>query len=375
MIRPRHAVAFALLVALGCHREAELSTPVEQPLPATEGSLAAETRELALRYQLALQAFNHGAYEDAASLFSQVLLEVPQDSSGDGLRHLLIQHIGWSLLGAYDMHGAPESLDAGEQMLERYLVKHEELLPDAVAEREAIYELLGEYQIRRDGQSPPSAHDRLEALVEQTKTGFEEQLAAGQRKVFDDGPVRVIEVDKINWATLDDPQVWQFFAHDASRLGAWNFDYAADLYNPTRVLVRGWVHHAGLDPTGRKQSYALVRAARPELERCYEQALVDGAELVERVDLDIAGQAGAPAEVDLDDAHDLGPGATSCVRSAMRSAAARVGAQAEAYEAKLSLTFFVQFENRGPGRADEQFGGDYAFGAEPLDPDKGKPLR
>ena len=32
-----------------------------------------------------------------------VLLDVPQTPAGDRLRHLLIQHNGWSLLGRYDV--------------------------------------------------------------------------------------------------------------------------------------------------------------------------------------------------------------------------------------------------------------------------------
>jgi hypothetical protein len=364
MAHPRLALTWAVVATLGCQAKT-VETPASSTpelARAAEPSEALRTRELALRYRLGIDTFDRGAYEDAAALFAQLLLEVPQDPSGDDLRHLLVQHIGWSLLGAYDMRGDPGWLDEGEQMLERYLAKHEALLPDANAQREDIYELLGEYQDRRAGQPPASANARLVALVETTKSGFEQQLALGRQRAYDDGPVRVIEVETIPWAKLGDRRTRKFFAADGSSLGAW-LRPEPDPLHPTRVLVRGRVLTPGLGDATHKHARELVKAARPELERCYERALVRGADLLERVNLELVWHAGSLAELELGGVHGLDGEDSTCVREAMLAADQQVESRSGESRARLGLTFFVQFEAPGPG------GGGDSIDAYPLDSD------
>ena len=140
-----------------------------EPEIETETFVDARTQaELETQFSLALTAFDRGAYDRAAELFVQTLLKVPREPSGDELRHLLVQHIAWSLIGSYDMSGDATKLDEGEAMLERYIVKHEQLLPLAHGDREVIYALLGEYASRRAGENPRYVRDELVALTEAT---------------------------------------------------------------------------------------------------------------------------------------------------------------------------------------------------------------
>lgn len=347
MARARAASIVALLLTAGCH--ASQPGQALEPSP-PESADAFEHRELAMRYAMGLSLFDRGEYEAAAAVFTQVLLELPRDQSGDVLRHALIQHIAWSLLGSHDLSGDVTALDRGEAMLERYLERHESLFPKADGERVVIYELLGEYQLRRDGQPPPDANGRLLELVEHTQASF---LATPSRKraphVIDNGPVRIIEVDKIPWGRRDDPEVAAYFSNQRpDMLGPSLYDKPGDPLNPTRVLVRGLVRDVN-QQRDRGRAYELLRAARPAAEQCYESALGRGAELVERVSLDITWDT-AGLDVEFVGQHFLDPAAVSCVRAALRTADRSLESEPTHAHAQLRLTFFVQFERAGPGK-------------------------
>jgi hypothetical protein len=251
-------------VSAGDHVSAELDATADK------------NAELEARYRLAIEAFDKGAYDDAAAQFAQMLVHVPQDVGGDALRHLLIQHVGWSLLGSYDMSGDSSKLDSGEAILDRYLVKHEQLRPTATDERVEIYELLGEYSLRRDDKPPTNANAHLQALVRETHANLQ-RPAPSKHAPNEDRRVREIEVDTIRWGSLDDPQV-QAYLRDLRYTGISMFELDKP-YNHTRVLVRGWVgqpQQAG-EPASQR-SYDILRLARPTLERCYEEALGRGAD-------------------------------------------------------------------------------------------------
>ncbi|WP_146158148.1 hypothetical protein [Enhygromyxa salina] len=345
----RLAFTIAALTATGCQVSGSqaperLAAPTHARAPAS--SDVRLTRELVGRYGLALTAFDRGEYQLAADMFTQLLLALPPDPREDHLRHLLVQHIGWSLLGHYDVDADVAALDRGEQTLERYLVRHEALLPTAHAEREVIYALLGEYQLRRDGKPPPDANARLVALVEATQTGFERQSArSGQ--AADDALVRVIEVEAIPWAHLDDPRV-QAFLRDPRALGPTLFDKPGQPLNPTRVLVRGRVHPT--DAGTGKRAHALLKLARPAAERCYEGALSRGAGIVERVRLDLTWAPSGLPEVNFGGDHQLDAAAQTCVREAVREADGAAEGRPAPGHVELRLTFFVQFETAGPDK-------------------------
>ena len=340
----RFSLVLSAGLALACSAQ---STPPMPPTPAAAvaeppASVGLDGRELDRRYRAALTEFDAGHYEVAARQFAELLLRLPVDASGDRLRHQLIQHIGWSLLGSYDVRGDATALDRGEAMLERYLTKHEQLLPAATAERETIYELLGEYQLRRDGEDPPDAHAELVELVGETLADFQGRRERAP-KHSTDHKVRTIEVDTRGFARRDHPRVQAYF-NDPRDLGPSLLDVHAVQLHPTRVLVRASVKRSRRAP-GRavnSRTRALVRSARLELERCYAEALSRGADTVERLELGLDWSARALSTVQVEDQAGLDDRATDCVRAALRRADAASTAEAAVAEALLELTFFVQ---------------------------------
>ncbi len=341
-----------LFVAAACHA----SPSATKPPPAVEHAGPSTNADLEARYRLAIDAFDRGAYDDAAQQFSQMLLRVPRDPSGDALRHLLIQHIAWSLLGSYDMTRDPSKLDSGEAMLERYLLEHEQLLPAAKGEREEIYELLGEYALRRDDQPPSDANAQLQELVRDTHANLQ-RPEWNKRGHTEDRMVREIEVHTQKWATLEDPRVQSYF-RDLRYTGGSMFDVVRP-YNPARVLVRGFVGRplrVG-DPANR-HAYAALREARPELASCYEDALGRGAETLERVELELRFGASA-AEIVATERSSGDDEFSRCVIDALRDGAKPSEGE---HHAELRLTFFVQ-----PARYPPMDTGEITKGASPED--------
>jgi hypothetical protein len=318
-------------VSAGDHVSAELDATADK------------NAELEARYRLAIEAFDKGAYDDAAAQFAQMLVHVPQDVGGDALRHLLIQHVGWSLLGSYDMSGDSSKLDSGEAILDRYLVKHEQLRPTATDERVEIYELLGEYSLRRDDKPPTNANAHLQALVRETHANLQ-RPAPSKHGPNEDRMVREIEVDTIRWGSLDDPRV-QAYLRDLRYTGISMFELDKP-YHHTRVLVRGWVgqpQQAG-DPASQR-SYDILRLARPTLERCYEEALGRGADTHEQVELELRWDMGSLAEIEITDQTTHDNQISTCVIAALREVAAADTTEADVIDdtrAALHLTFFVQ---------------------------------
>ena len=325
--------------------------------PAADDDAIAEfarIAELEARYRLALAAFDRGAYELAADQFSVVLLDVPQTPAGDRLRHLLIQHIGWSLLGRYDVTRDVASLDRGEGILERYLDKHELLLPDNHGERTDIYELLGEYGLRREDQQPTNVNAQLRALVYETHANIEGSLPQTGR-INIDRMVREIEVDTRKWAKLNDPGTQRYFRGDGST-GESLFAKSGDLFNPARVLVRGWARkgETSANSHARRRVYELLRSAHSTLEACYDLALGRGASLVERVHLELRWDDDGLSRVEaLARSSDVDPDFQACITHALTTRDESEG-EGEAV-AELHLTFFVQ-PPRAPSRGDVDYG-------------------
>ena len=341
--RCRWVVAALFVTGCSVHSTAvsddthEPSAERQQP----RASAGLEARELYTRYQAALAEFNRGHYEIAALQFAELVLRAPGDESGDELRHLLVQHVAWSLLGSYDLSGDPEVLDRGEGLLERYLSKHEQLFPSGDGEREVIYELLGEYTMRREGEPPTDASDQLVELVGDTASSLAGRPVRARGSGVD-RKVRNIEVDTRGFARLDDPRVQRQLR--SGPLGPSLMDMQGMMLHPTRVLVRGFVRHGKRSegaPAG-SRAYALVRAARLDLERCYAAALGRGADIVERLELELGWDARNLSEVRVDDRLGLDDQATYCISTALQLADGESTARAGRAEARLQLTFFVQ---------------------------------
>jgi hypothetical protein len=346
-----------LTTTAACHSGSAQLQSVTPALEQSASAVAERVSDTESRYLLALTMFERGAYDDAAALFTQLFLSQPHDPSGDRLRHLLVQHIGWSMLGSYDVSGADSLLDGGESTLERYLVKHEQLFPAALGQRVDIYALLDEYSLRREDVPPPDAEDRLYALFHETYANIERPTPR-RSKSGEDRMIREIEVDAIPWAKLSDPRV-QRQLRDLRFIGASLMEQPGEPYNPRRVLVRGWASGSKRGPSGpgRRQAYTTLRTARPTLERCYAAALGRGAEVVERVELALRWVGGEVADVEVDRSGGLDEQASRCLVRALRNA--DVGADEET-QAQLHLTFFIQPE-RWSGRSEIDY--DY-FGPQ-----------
>ncbi|WP_157595973.1 hypothetical protein [Plesiocystis pacifica] len=340
--------------------ESATAQPAEREATAAEPSVS--QRELETRFMLALSLFERGAYEDAAQGFAQLLLDLPQDASADDLRHLLIQHVAWARIGSYDVGGDASTLDEGEDMLERYLVRHERLLPDAAGERESIYALLAEFQLRRDQEQPRNVHDELSALTRETADAIAGQRASAARS-RPDAPVWEIEVDTIPWARLDDPKVMRNL-RSSRYVGVSLFNDPGEPFNPTRVLVRGWVSKGQLQAVGR-ETVAALRRSRPALEACYENALGRGqAGELERVALDLRWADGDLDATEFAEQANFDAPGQDCLVAALREAGAADASGSADGEARLQLSFFIQPQRR-PGRGDM----DYSYFGQwaPLD--------
>jgi hypothetical protein len=366
----RSTTSFVLIATAACQAgmasSTEPSVTDPKPVAARLDDAADLNADLEARYRLAIESFDRGAYDDAAAQFAQMLVRVPQDPSGDHLRHLLIQHVAWSLLGSYDMSRDSGKLDSGEAILERYLVKHEQLRPAATGERVEIFALLGEYTLRRDDRPPTNANAYLQALVRETHANLQRPVPR-TRESNDDRMVREIEVDAVDgvrWASLDDPWV-QAYLRDPRYAGASLFD-ESEPYNRTRVLVRGWVDKSSqTNAPIHRRAYDMLRAARPALERCYEDALGRGADTHEQVDLALHWDLGSLAEIEITEQSIADNQTSSCVIAALREATEADVTEADAVDdahAKLHLTFFVQ-----PPRWPERIPAEINQDAEPED--------
>jgi hypothetical protein len=236
------------------------------------------------------------------------------------------------------MSGDASKLDGGEALLERYLVEHEQLLPTAVHERLEIYELLGQYTLRRDHRPPPNVNTHLQELVRDTHANLQRPTPRSLEP-NEDPVVREIEVKTIPWAKLDDPRV-QAYLRDPRYTGPSLFERVTP-YNDTRVLVRGFVGeplYLG-DPANR-HAYATLAAARADLERCYEEALSRGAETTEQVALELRWDGQSPTQIEIVDQTLHDNHTSRCVLEALRKAES-TDADASG-RAELRLTFFVQ---------------------------------
>src|SRR5690606_8907559 len=89
-----------------------------------------------------------------------------------------------------------------------------------------------------------------------------------------------------------------------------------------------------------------------------------GAEMYERMELDLAWDAGALAKVGVDGYTGLDPQASGCVRAALHGADQADADETGQAHAALRLTFLVQLESGTPGRSELDY--DYFGLAQPL---------
>ncbi|MCA9704943.1 MAG: AgmX/PglI C-terminal domain-containing protein [Myxococcales bacterium] len=254
-----------------------------QPIP------AAATRI----YMLGEERYAQGRFDEAVALWGHAMLQLPADPSADRVRHKLIARMGYGLLQAHHATGDLSYLVDGQAMCERYLAKHEALFGDgepAQAQRGEIYELLYEFDSRLDGA--PSEGPPLDEPLDEPRgvgpaaaaTGSEPTAEAEAR---DEAPAadeesedyRIINVRRTVWADADDPRVREF-QRDLRFTGPSMLDIGREHAYGRRVLVRAGAlprTTAEVEPAERKAAraagLAVIDAARPALEQCYEHAM------------------------------------------------------------------------------------------------------
>lgn len=154
--------------------------------------------------------------------------------------------------------------------------------------------------------------------------------------------VRVVVVERerrVHFAERDDPGVAAFH-RDLRYTGPSLFERGGEPFNPTRVLVRGWISSSEGRGASR-QSFAALRQARPALEQCYEQALIRGAPSVVRTQVELRWGGGARGVARLDGPTRFDGSAQACLSAALEAAGSGGVEQPEG-RARLHLTFFVQ---------------------------------
>lgn len=107
-------------------------------------------------YAVAEERYAAGAYEEAVKLMRHALLQLPALPEHDGLRHQLVLRMAHTQLRDHAATGEAAPLIDAQQMLARYLERHEQLFGEdeaARAERGEVYELL--FLVER-GLEPPA---------------------------------------------------------------------------------------------------------------------------------------------------------------------------------------------------------------------------
>lgn len=266
-------------------------------------------------YTVGEERFAAGHYPEAVELWRHAILELPQTPGSDDLRHQLMLRLAYGQLMAWDQTRNVAYLEDAQQMLERYLARHEQLLGEtehAVAQRGEVYELLHQVEVALDPGSavvvddePSDAADVLEdegreadastisaKLLAKPVSASRTELGSGDEAYVEDGEFhrRVVvrsarpSEDPATRARLDSD-----FAN--SEVGLLLTKGGFELIHGPRPLLRasGWARPADDTPTtlasrqrARMLGWSLLRAARPGLASCYDAAFARSPVAVER---------------------------------------------------------------------------------------------
>ncbi len=347
------------VLMVGCAgTKAPASTPPpSQPTEdSTEGSSGLAIPPAAARiYMLGETRYAEGRFDEAVALWGHTLLQLPADPAADHLRHKLVARMGFGLLQAHHVTGDTSYLEDGQQMCELYVAKHEQLFgdgDDARAERGEIYELLYEFDSRLDGIEEESLEDTVPEASSEPATPPTTVAAAPPRSTSpEDGEdYRLISVRRIAWADPDDPRV-RAFARDGRFTGPSKLDTGRENVHESRVLVRvGQVprpmHDAASTATrkqARQAGLAVVEAARPALERCYEVAMTRDPILAVRVAVTLTVNAdGTIATPRLVDGMVVDAEGDACTAEALGQTKIDASLAPDAIALSMPIHFFYQ---------------------------------
>lgn len=265
-------------------------------------------------YAVGEQHFAAGRAAEAVDLWRHAILQLPETSKYDGLRHKLVLRRAYGQLVAHAQTGDRAFLDDGQTMLLRYLERHEAIFgadKRAQTERGEVYEILYEFETRLeqpDAATPPAGSkvaaastkwaaplDERDEAIGDVRANVMQQYrrspgVAGSSQPYSaardshrlsrpvrDHEVRVVHVDTRGRPSVDDPET-------RAALRSWATDPQPWLTQPTLVEFlppRPYVRVGGLaqrvdgDRTrlgGQSIAHQVVRGVRPQLRACYDEA-------------------------------------------------------------------------------------------------------
>ena len=171
MVTSMRFAALLLPLAVGCSGATATST--EAPHDRAERDAPdRHTPDASRIYTVGEAHYARGEYSQAVELWRQAIVKLPPTADADELRHALILRRAYGQLMAWRYQGDEAHLHDAQQMLERYLVRHEELLgntEDALAQRGEVYELLFEVERALEPPAPEpemSAYETSELRVD-----------------------------------------------------------------------------------------------------------------------------------------------------------------------------------------------------------------
>ena len=282
--------------------------------------------------------YEAGMFDEAVSLFRHALLMLPATPAYDGLRHELVLRMAYTLLSAHARHSDVADLERANELLERYLARHDALFgerPEFEAERNQIFELLGDVSLalesaraHRTHGGPPDAAEPDPHTGEVLRASF----------------VRRVEVDT-RGPGVDDPEVRARLRSrfgDATAIPRLTKPGLVEI-TPRRVLVR----LRSLPRRTNKQSkhhvrpaLSVVESARPHLERCYAQAYArrprDVVDVKVEVTVSATGGARRPSIVD---GELIDPRGDACVLDAIERAYVSDLPPSSQHPLRVSLSF------------------------------------
>ncbi len=249
-------------------------------------------------YAVAEQRVEDRRYAEAVRLIRRALLQLPEHADADRLRHQLLLRLAYVQMLAYDQTRDRVFIDDAQQMLERYLVKHQALFGEAAkakAERDEVYEILHTVETLRDAPEPERVLQDLPADLQENAepepvdTPAEEAEEQEPERVDTHAgeggdaeykrKVRVRPRGKL--AQPDDPRVRERLRSNLSdaEVAAVLTSPGIELVHGPRPLVRGrvassadGVQSRGREKLARRLGRELLVEARPRLRRCYEAA-------------------------------------------------------------------------------------------------------
>lgn len=268
-------------------------------------------------YMVAEERYAAGDFEAAVDLMRHALLQLPPAPEHDHLRHALILRMGHTQLRASAASGQAAPLVDAQQMLTRYLERHEALFGEnavARAERGEVYELLflveqqlepvsidlgdetSDEALAAASPSAPAISDEPSAVPEPIAAVPEPppaELVAVAPVPDDQAPtltstrhvdatgseIRDVVVHEGRLASLDDPRVMERLRSPYSTgwLGGALTNYSITRMRDARALVRGRSRLAGDGDLSQKQlarraGYSLLVGTREQLRECYAAA-------------------------------------------------------------------------------------------------------